>query len=1142
MNIKTLFNHTIEMRRSRQNNDLASFKKAFKQYVSAAIFLKLLEKTWFSYTMATVLFLQKSEFLKQINQKIDGQSSIEDIMSLQSLHSLSSFNVYQEIEAQENSQNSLDLFLQKYNSLHNTSYGHPSNTHFFFDLISSAEIKVLSICLVIIGLMSTIHIMFSAITITIGLLGILVNIVMLSQRQPPVVSNRQAIPPPVPVEEDGNDDFKRPIYLDQEIPLEAYIDGDQEILGMIRPLFTDKNPQSIAQIVTLSERFLCHKENLTDPTNRARYQTEKQLLIATNIIDAQGIESMESTLTPLILMRKKCRVQSVFPSITETDLNSTVNNPQKYLAVITHEKDIFLLNQLFLYLTQTQSGGNPMPRLVAEHHAQQGSCSKLDSNFSITVGSRFQGYTVHCFLHTARNYLSETETPYTTYKGELEFSFSYSEFTKVLSFLKDLTEWYQKATSMLHALFGEDATPYISTGIKPFSEIYIAELQRSRKFIDQNTLAEMNRESNPDQKIQLIEQITLNLSAHHFKDEYRELLEHFYSISDLKDNKGDAKTFMRAPGAEYTSMLSTVNLKAIAAHLMYHAIIETKAREMGCCSLTDVFYNGFTIPPDPNNPNLEYIENTDFKKTFYAYTLVCLSEIGGQILKIHTPTMLFTDSQQRMTRYRTKLQRVNPNNYHELRETLVESIESMLDMYFNVTLNSLVPKELMTEEKIKNFLVEATRNRRRQHSEHYPVSPEEIDALMLKIQASEAYAAAIANGTFVDVSRGETSKIKHLATAIKQRMSNFHPGMQVNQIVNFYAPEQLIPGLDAFAKIAYKICHAERLDIHTKTLESFWQAISHNESDQEFFSTAFCNAGFSGRLQFIEEQLPLTLSDPIYQTALFLRTSLSQTLFMDVLRETDPTQTAHNYPQSENINIELGLTNGQPSNAAPHSAIRDKFFNKFAQDYLPSKLYDQCYQELITAFQECQTKNDDPGLYRIFKTLETNYDSAVVTEEDTRTFQRKYKVISDDERSPWSIAKFLDNLPSALINSLIARNLIMRAERPELTVRFTSGHTETYARIKTDLALCQQDEPLHAPVHQFPHRELAEAGGGGGNAQFGMYRPPQPPPLQGVPIAGGARAVEARQANKKAIQKSVDEAVKTTTNDNYESADARGPG
>jgi hypothetical protein len=36
--------------------------------------------------------------------------------------------------------------------------------------------------------------------------------------------------------------------------------------------------------------------------------------------------------------------------------------------------------------------------------------------------------------------------------------------------------------------------------------------------------------------------------------------------------------------------------------------------------------------------------------------------------------------------------------------------------------------------------------------------------------------------------------------------------------------------------------------------------------------------------------------------------------------------------------------------------------------------------------------------------------------------------------------------------------------------------------------------------------------------------------------------VEARQANKKAIQKSVDEAVKTTTNHNYERADARGPG
>jgi hypothetical protein len=1078
MNIKTLFNHTIEMRRSRQNNDLASFKKAFKQYVSAAIFLKLLEKTWFSYTMATVLFLQKPEFLKQINQEIDGQWSIEDIMSLQSLHSLSIFNVYQEIEAQENSQNSLDLFLQKYNSLHNTSYGHPSNTHFFFDLISSAEIKVLSICLVIIGLMSTIHIMFSAITITIGLLGILVNIVMLSQRQPPVVSNRQAIPPPVPVEEDGNDDFKRPIYQGQEIPLEAY-DCDQEILRMIRPLFTDKNPQSIAQIVRLSERFLCHKENLTDPTNRTHYQTEKQRLIATNIIDEQGIVSMESTLTPLILMRKKCRVQSVFPSITETDLNSIVINPQKYLAVITHEKEIFLLNELFFYLTQTQSGGNPIPLLVAKHHAQQGSCNKLDSNFSITVGSRFQGYTVHCFLHTARNYLSETETPYTTYKGELEFSFSYSEFTKVLSFLKDLTGWYQKATSMLHALFGEDATPYISTGIKPFSEIYDAELIRSRKFIDQNTLAEMNRESNPDQKIQLIEQITLNLSNHRLRDEYRELLEHFYSISKLEDNKGEAKTFMRSAGAEYTSMLSTVNLKAIAKHLMYHAIIETKAREMGYCSLTDVFYKVFTIPPDPNDPHQEYIENTDFKKTFYAYTLICLSEIGSQILTIHIPRMPFPQSQQYMTTYLTKLQRVNPNHYHELRETLVESIESMLDMYVNVTLESLVPKELMTEDKIKNFLVEATRNRYRQHSEHYPVKPEEIDALVLEIQASEAYSAAIANGTFVDVSPGETSKIKHLATAIKQRMSDFHPGMQVNQQLNFYAPQQLIPGLDAFAKIAYKICHAERLNIHTKTLESFWQAISHNESDSEFFSTTFCNAGFSGRLQFIEEQLSLTLSDPIYQTALFLRMGSSQRLFPEVLREIEPTQTAHNYPQSENINIELGLTNGQPSKAIPHTAIRDRFFNKFAQDYLPSKLYDQCYQELITAFQECQTKNDDLGLYRIFKTLETDYDSAAVTEEDKRMFQRKYKVISDDERSPWSIAKFLDNLPSALINGLIARNLIMRAERPELTVRFTSGHTKTYARIKTDLALCQQDELLNAPVHQFPHREPAEAGGGG---------------------------------------------------------------
>lgn len=638
------------------------------------------------------------------------------------------------------------------------------------------------------------------------------------------------------------------------------------------------------------------------------------------------------------------------------------------------------------------------------------------AQFIFTAQDEINGYSMNNLL-----LMSEIlETTYTStgnippiYNGNHglgpRFVLSYDELAKLKLYLSALYEQEKDFTGILAELLGEDAENFFKTGAKSLTEVIKTEDGRASNslppFMQPDVLARLR--SHPGSiPVLFVAQPCLDLTDHPNRDELKNLVETIYQANQVRDGKGDIKTFV---SGTYRSMMAIKHIRAIFPDIMHLASIASSAREMGFLSVTDPTLWGMM-----GADNIQQILYQEHRTRLIEIAKHCQNNTSSaQMGMFYRGSGPSTQQQKHQIAERTADELYSrPTSFtqeklSDVYQKYLTSICNLLDKNTGCIIQKMTtpPINHVSDEEMAE-LFSASRG---SNARLYPTTANEIDMLCRKLQACANYhLVAEKYETHVRSAYGTTHAAPTLDAAIKQSTDEFKRRIQTSRGREpwYDNMDTIVHSLQAFMNFSTKIYFAERMHIPQSALDrsvTRLADLSATAADGRRDLQQGCGAGLAGRWLTISSQLISVDEDPIQ--------AVIKQLLIDAVEEAyTQTQLRQGHGESSMVAQRkpffLQLAGLEYGNATCSYDNPTSFMQSLTSKFTPSKIFQTCFEMMIENFKQHARDENYTKIYELFSLLGYEANTPQAQAE-----LQAYFCVNDK----WCLSKFQKELPEKLI-------------------------------------------------------------------------------------------------------------------------------
>lgn len=727
-----------------------------------------------------------------------------------------------------------------------------------------------------------------------------------------------------------------------------------------------------------------------------------------------------------------------------------------YTAAVNINGNLQAVNHMLEYFMQTQAKCIPLQSTIS-FTAQFGGDLTLDNvAFTMTSPDLLMGYTLHNMLLV--NQQIATSSPFDAcYEGQRTFNINKKSLLQLRQYLSELKTWYADFEVILACLFGNKGTvaQYTKTGQKALTEIINIEEVRKRDrlppLINEATIRELKSISNPELRtVLLIGQVALDLTEHPDRDNMKRFFESLYRIHGFKDAKGEPKTFIKAPGYDYISLLSISNIQGIFQDIMAQAGLTAIAQEMGYASANAE----------------EFLSLMDASSLIELYN----QQLGAKLAELPIFTLrpdgrfdTCVSAKQVIRTLATAANFHQPGNqdFGMLRRNFDTRLKKMLNQLCSIALQAAgdlspelsvverqelerllsaqhlavpasVSRDDLLAERRRALLSEASR--RAGYGSIKTVG--DIEHLFASFKTCDAYTAlsVVYEQRRQEILR-EGGLCDDLPTLMMMFENEFKRRMQSAGSSASSSPYYGYIPLDLTNDVLLQsfatMYHQDRTRVTTASMVNYFLTIAElaTTDSRGHRDMSHCDKGFAGRVAGAAVCLAFEGTNPLKDIELGWRRGLVDTVSNRVLR--DGSESSMKFANLPYILHELGL-GPQPvaDDRNKNDAVIRDYLNAFAKVCTPAALYDEYYQAMLNNFKaytvDEPTDEDITNLYQLFQMLGfTSNRDGDVTQEDKEKLDREFRVNPHDPDSKWNLSKFTYHLPEKLIETLIINTLLI---------------------------------------------------------------------------------------------------------------------